>query len=66
MEDNGQLTGLSVALVLAGVSALAMLATVFTERRGSKWLLFWLAVIWLLACVVIFALNPTTWPNETA
>ena len=66
MEDNGQLTGLSVALVLAGVAVLAVLAAFFTEGRGSKWLLFWLAVIWLLACVAFFALNPTTWPNETA
>jgi hypothetical protein len=39
---------------------LAMLAAYFVEMRGSKWLLFLLGVIWLLACVVAFALNSTT------
>ena len=65
MVDYGQLTGLAVALILVGVAALAMLAAYFMEGRGSKWLLFCLVAIWVLACVVIFALNPTTLPFET-
>ena len=66
MVDDGQLTVLSVALILVGVAALVVLGAYLLEGRGSKWLLFWLVAIWLLACVLIFALNPTTWPNETA
>ena len=65
MVDQTGLSVLAVALILVGVAVLAMLATYFTEGRGSTRLLFWLVAIWLLACIVAFAINPMTWPNQT-
>ena len=62
MLDNDQLSWVAVALVLGGVAALATAAAGLTEARGAPWLLVGLAVVWLVACVLIFAINPTTWP----
>ncbi len=65
MVDQTDLSVLAVALILVGVAVLAMLATYFTEGRGSTRLLFLLVAIWLLACILAFAINPMTWPNKT-
>ena len=62
MVDQGQLSGMAVALVLAGVAVLVILAAYFTDGRRVYWLWFCLAAIWLLACVVAYGLNPTTLP----
>jgi hypothetical protein len=39
-------------------------AAYFAEKRESDRLFLWLAAIWLLACVVAFAVNPTTLPFQ--
>ena len=62
MVDQGQLSGMAVALVLAGVAVLVIPAAYFTDGRRVYWLWFCLAAIWLLACVVFYGLNPTTLP----
>jgi len=62
MVDQGQLSGMAVALVLAGVAVLVIPAAYFTDGRRVYWLWFCLAAIWLLACVVAYGLNPTTLP----
>jgi membrane protein YdbS with pleckstrin-like domain len=62
MLDQDQLSGMAVALVLAGVAVLVIPAAYFTDGRRVYWLWFCLAAIWLLACVVAYGLNPTTFP----
>ncbi len=62
MVDNGQLSGMAVALVLTIVAVLVVPAAYFTEGRGVYRLWFCLAAIWLLACVLAYGINPTTWP----
>ena len=66
MVDQGQLSGMAVALVLAGVAVLVIPAAYFTDGRRVYWLWFCLAAIWLLACVVAYGLNPTTLPFRRA
>ena len=66
MVDQGQLSGMAVALVLAGVAVLVIPAAYFTDGRRVYWLWFCLAAIWLLACVVAYGINPTTLPFRRA
>ena len=66
MVDNGQLTWMTVALVLAGVAVLVVPAAYFTDGRRVRWLWLCLAAIWLLACVVANTINPTTLPFQRA
>ena len=65
MVDQTDLSVLAVALILVGVAMLAILAAYFTEGRKSTRLLFLLVAIWLLACILAFAINPMSWPNQT-
>ena len=58
------LSVLAVALILAGVAVLAAVAAYFAHEREDNRLFLWLAAVWLLACVLAFALNPATWPNQ--
>jgi hypothetical protein len=53
---------MAVALVLAGVAVLAVAAAYHAEGHAPYRLWFLLAAIWLLASVVAFGINPTTWP----
>ena len=62
--DHNQLSWMAVAIVLAGVAVLATVAAYFAEKRESDRLFLWLAAIWLLGCVVAFAVNPTTLPFQ--
>ncbi len=66
MVDQGQLSGVAVALVLTGVAVLVVPVAYFTDGRRVYWLWFCLAAIWLLACVVVYGLNPTTLPFRRA
>ena len=64
MTQRYELSVWAVALVLTGVAVLATVAMYFAEQRGDNRLLIWLAAIWLLACVLAFSLNPSTWPHQ--
>ena len=66
MVDDGQLSGMAVALILAGVAVLVVPAAHFSEGRRVRWLWLRLAAIWLLACVAAYGINPTTWPFRRA
>ena len=66
MVDQGRLSGMAVALVLAGVAVLVIAAAYFMDGRRVYWLWFCLAAIWLLACVVAYGINPTTLPFRRA
>ena len=65
MTDRYGLSVLAVALVLAGVAVLAAVAAYHAHKREDNRLFLWLAAVWLLACVLVFALNPATWPIQT-
>jgi len=65
MTDRYGLSYTAVALILMGVAVLATVAAYHAVKREDNRLFLWLAAIWLLACVLIFALNPATWPNRT-
>ena len=66
MVDDNPTHGVGRGTCPGGVALLAALVAYFAQGRGNPRLLFWLIAIWLLACVVAFALNPmTTWPLET-
>ncbi len=62
MVDQGQLSGMAVALVLTSVAVLVIPAAYFSEGRGVYWLWLCLAAIWLLTCVLAYGINPTTLP----
>ena len=66
MVDHGQLSWMAVALVLTGVAVLVIPAAYFTDGRRVRWLWLCLVAIWLLACVVAYAINPTTLPFRRA
>lgn len=64
MTDRYGLSVLAVALIMMGAAVLAAVAAYHANKREDNRLFLWLAAVWLLACVLAFALNPSTWPNQ--
>jgi membrane protein YdbS with pleckstrin-like domain len=64
MVYGNQLSWMALALVLAGVVVLALSTAYFMEGRRTNLMWLCLAAIWLLACLAVFAINPTTWPFQ--